>query len=148
MTMLSSLNPLNGSVVGTVEVTPPEAIPDLVAGARAAQVQWAALGVEGRAELLGQAARRFVEEAKSLGRLITEEMGKPLTEAIPEAKTIGTGLQGELKEIVEALEPETFEEGSLRSVVHRDPFGVCAAITPWNFPMAMRNWMVLPAPER
>ncbi len=145
MTILSSLNPLNGSVVGTVEVTPPEEISGLVANARAAQVKWAALGSKGRAELLGMAANRFEQEAESLGRLITEEMGKPLTEAIPEARAIGTGLQEELKEIGEALEPETFEQGPLRSVVHRDPFGVCAAITPWNFPMAMPNWMVLPA---
>ena len=145
MTILCSLNPLNGSVVGTVEVTPPEEISGLVANARAAQVQWAALGLKGRAELLGMAASRFEQEAESLGRLITEEMGKPLTEAIPEARTIGTGLQEELKEIGEALEPETFEQGPLRSVVHRDPFGVCAAITPWNFPMAMPHWMVLPA---
>ncbi len=145
MTILSSLNPLNGSVVWTVEVTPPEEISGLVANARAAQVKWAALGSKGRAELLGMAANRFEQEAESLGRLITEEMGKPLTEAIPEARAIGTGLQEELKEIGEALEPETFEQGPLRSVVHRDPFGVCAAITPWNFPMAMPNWMVLPA---
>ena len=80
-----------------------------------------------------------------MGRLITEEMGRPLTEAIPEASTIGTGLHEELKEIGEALEPESYEQGPIRSVVHRDPFGVCAAITPWNFPMAMPNWMVLPA---
>jgi len=145
MTTLSSINPLNGAVVGTVETTPPDEIPDLVARASVAQGPWAALGLEGRAELLGKAARRFVQEAESLGHLMTEEMGKPLKEAIPEAGTIGTGLRGELKEIVEALKPETFEEGPLRSVVHHDPFGVCAAITPWNFPMAMPNWMVLPA---
>jgi succinate-semialdehyde dehydrogenase/glutarate-semialdehyde dehydrogenase len=145
MTILSSINPLNGAVIGSVETTSPDEIPDLVARARAAQGPWAALGLEGRAELLGKAARRFVQEAESLGRLMTEEMGKPLTEAIPEAGTIGNDLRGELKEIVEALKPETFQQGPLRSVVHHDPFGVCAAITPWNFPMAMPNWMVLPA---
>ena len=145
MTILSSINPLNGAVIGSVETTSPDEIPDLVARARAAQGPWAALGLEGRAELLGIAAHRFVQESESLGRLMTEEMGKPLKEAIPEAGTIGTGLRGELKEIVEALKSETFQQGPLRSVVHHDPFGVCAAITPWNFPMAMPNWMVLPA---
>jgi len=145
MTILSSINPLNGAVIGSVETTSPDEIPDLVARARAAQGPWASLGLEGRAELLGKAARRFVQDAESLGRLMTEEMGKPLKEAIPEAGTIGTGLRGELKEIVEALKPETFQQGPLRSVVHHDPFGVCAAITPWNFPMAMPNWMVLPS---
>ncbi|TVP54216.1 MAG: aldehyde dehydrogenase, partial [Gemmatimonadales bacterium] len=47
--------------------------------------------------------------------------------------------------MVEALEPEVVEDGRLRSTVYRDPLGVCAAITPWNFPMSMPSWMVLPA---
>jgi len=145
MAKMNSLNPLDGSVIGTVEVTPPETIPGLVARAREAQGRWAALGLEGRAELLSMASRRFVEEGEALGRLITKEMGKPLKEAIPEARTIGTGMKEELNEILVALQPEVFQKGPLRSVVHHDPYGVCAAITPWNFPMAMPNWMVLPA---
>ena len=145
MAKLDSLNPLNGEVVGTMEVTPPEEIPGFVARARAAQPAWGALGTARRAEILGRAAGRFKEQAEELARLITKEMGKPIRESLGEARGIGSGLQAELEEIVEALEPEKVEGGRLRSVIHRDPLGVCAAITPWNFPMAMPNWMVLPA---
>jgi succinate-semialdehyde dehydrogenase/glutarate-semialdehyde dehydrogenase len=145
MTTLNSINPLDGSVVGSVEVTPPEKVSEMVARARVAQGDWAALGSKGRANLLGRAARRFVQEAESLGRLMTREMGKPLKESIGEARGIGTGLQGEIEEIMEALAPETVKQGPLQSVIYQDPFGVCAAITPWNFPMAMPHWMVLPA---
>lgn len=145
MTKLQSLNPLNGEVVGTVVVTPPQDIPGLVARARAAQPEWAELGPARRAELLGRAAARFKERAEELARLITREMGKPIRESQGEARGIGAGLVSELEEIVQALEPEKVEKNHLRSFIHRDPLGVCAAITPWNFPVAMPNWMVLPA---
>jgi acyl-CoA reductase-like NAD-dependent aldehyde dehydrogenase len=145
MAKLDSINPFDGSIVGSVEVTPAEAIPEVVARARAAQPGWAALGVEGRAKLLGKATDRFKAQAQELATIITREMGKPLSESLGEAKGLGNGLAAELEEIAEALEPESVEKGSLRSVIHRDPLGVCAAITPWNFPMAMPNWMVLPA---
>lgn len=145
MADLASLNPLNGELVGTVELTLPEDISGVVARARAAQPSWAALGVKRRAELLGRAAVRFRERAEELARLITREMGKPLRESLGEARGIGAGLEQELDEIAEALAPEKIERGRIHSTVHRDPLGVCAAITPWNFPMAMPNWMVLPA---
>ncbi|MGW8266452.1 MAG: aldehyde dehydrogenase family protein, partial [Longimicrobiales bacterium] len=96
-------------------------------------------------ELLGRAATRFKERAEDLATLITREMGKPIRESLGEARGIGAGLVGELEEIVQALEPEKVERNHLRSFIHRDPLGVCAAITPWNFPVAMPNWMVLPA---
>ncbi len=145
MATLHSTNPLDGSLVGTVPITPVTSIPGLVEKARSAQAEWGAFTLEERTRLLGKAASRFRQEEDDLGRLITREMGKPINESIPEAKAIGTGLEDELGEIVEALQPETFQQGSIRSVVHHDPFGVCAAITPWNFPMAMPNWMILPA---
>lgn len=145
MAKLDSINPFDGSVVGSVEITPPETIPAYVARARAAQPEWAALGAKGRAELLGKAAERFTAEADELATLITREMGKPLTESLGEARGLGVGLAQELEEIAEALEPEVMEKGGVRSLIHRDPLGVCGAITPWNFPMAMPHWMVLPA---
>lgn len=145
MTLLESINPLNGEVAGSVEVTPTDAIPDIVARARAAQPAWATMGMERRARLLGKAAPRFKEEAEELARLMTREMGKPVNESRGEARSIGAGLVRELEEMAQALAPETLEKNGIRSVIHRDPLGVAAAITPWNFPVAMPNWMVLPA---
>lgn len=145
MATLDSINPFDGTVVGSVEMTPAGEIPGLVARARSALPGWAALGADGRAELLGKASERFTAEAEELARLMTREMGKPIRESLGETRGLGSGLRAELDEIVEALAPETVEDGLLRSVVHRDPLGVCAAITPWNFPMAMPHWMVLPA---
>ena len=51
----------------------------------------------------------------------------------------------ELEEIREALAPETFEDGRNRSTVYHDALGVCAAITPWNFPLYLNLCKVGPA---
>jgi acyl-CoA reductase-like NAD-dependent aldehyde dehydrogenase len=72
-------------------------------------------------------------------------MGKPIRESLGEARGIGAGIESELEQIAEALEPEKVQAGNIHSVIYRDPLGICAAITPWNFPVAMPHWMVLPA---
>ena len=141
---LKSFNPANGEVVGEVPVTPVEEIPSIVARARAAQSAWEALGLEGRAELLRKTKEIFAERAEAHGELMTKEMGKPLKEGIGEAKSLGM-IDHELDEIVAALQPEVVDDGRSRSTVYHDPLGVVGAITPWNFPMSMPAWMVLPA---
>ncbi len=145
MECLKSYNPATGEEVGEVPVTPVAEIPAIVARARAAQSAWAALGLEGRAELLAKAADVFGERVEKHAELITTEMGKPLNEAVYEAKSLGGGLARELDEIVEALAPDLLDDGRARSTVYHDPLGVVGAITPWNFPMSMPSWMIIPA---
>ena len=144
METLKSYNPATGAIVGEVPVTQPEDISAVVDRSRAAQPAWAALGHEGRARLLTEAAESFRDKTDDLARLITQEMGKPLFEAEVEAKSLAH-VASELTEIGEALAPEIFDDGRSHSTVYHDPLGVCAAITPWNFPMSMPAWMVLPA---
>ena len=117
----------------------------MVARARAAQPAWQALGVEGRIALLARAAEGFIARADELGALLTREMGKPLREGVGEVKSCGLGLAEELADMAAAVAPEVVTRGSSRSTVYHDPYGVCAAITPWNFPISMPHWMVMPA---
>jgi acyl-CoA reductase-like NAD-dependent aldehyde dehydrogenase len=142
---LQSIDPATGEVVGEVPVTPPADIPGVVAGARAAQPAWADLGLTGRLAALRPLAATLAARQDELARLITREMGKTLREAQGELRAIVEGLPHELDELGEALAPETKDDGKVVSTIHHDPFGVCAAITPWNFPVAMPHWMVLPA---
>ena len=144
MATLRSYNPSDGDLVGEIDMTPLDQIPRVVERARVAQPSWDACGHQKRASLLERACATFAERADDLGRLITKEMGKPVPEAIAEAKSLAS-VKEELEEIGEALAPEVFDDGRNHSIVHHDALGVCAAITPWNFPMAMPHWMVLPA---
>jgi acyl-CoA reductase-like NAD-dependent aldehyde dehydrogenase len=145
MDVLRSLDPATGEVVGDVPVTPPEAVQDAVDRVRSAQPGWAALGTSGRAEVLARAAQVLTDRADRHAELITREMGKPLKESRIEAKSLGAGLERELEEMIEALEPDVIESAGTRSTVYHDPLGVVGAITPWNFPMSMPHWMVLPS---
>ena len=145
MGTLKSFNPATQEVIGEVQVTPHVGIPSIVNRARAAQSRWNALGLEGRAELLKKSEFIFKERTQQHGELITTEMGKPIKEALFEAKFLGIGLDRELDEIVEALQPDVIEDSGVHSTVYHDPLGVVGAITPWNFPMSMPSWMLVPA---
>jgi acyl-CoA reductase-like NAD-dependent aldehyde dehydrogenase len=145
MECLTSYNPATGEVVGEVPITPVDEVPAAVALARAAQPAWEALGLSGRAELLKKAIPILNDRVQRHGELITAEMGKPIKEAIGEAKSLSWGLDRELDEIVEALSPEVIDDGRARSTIYHDPLGVVGAITPWNFPMSMPSWMLIPS---
>jgi succinate-semialdehyde dehydrogenase/glutarate-semialdehyde dehydrogenase len=145
MAKLASIDPATGDTVGTVEITPVEDITAIVARARAAQPAWAALGVAGRSEALAPLAQRLLAAEAELSRLITREMGKTLRESQGELRALADGIPHELAEIAGALAAETLDDGKVVSTIHHDPYGVCAAVTPWNFPVAMPHWMVFPA---
>lgn len=142
--LLESLNPATGDVVGTVPVTPTEDIPAIVARARAAQPAWEALGPRGRADLIRQVGPLFNERADDLGRLLSAEQGKPLREGVGEVRSVGH-IEGELEEMIEAFEPHELRDGRTVTEYRHDPLGVCAALTPFNFPASMISWMTLPA---
>jgi acyl-CoA reductase-like NAD-dependent aldehyde dehydrogenase len=145
MAELQSIDPATGEPVGSVPITPVEAVADIVSVAHAAQPAWAALGSEGRMDALRAVGPRILDRAGAIGEQLTREMGKPLREATGEVRSTATGLEAELLEMHRALEPETLEDGRTRTVLHHDALGVAACITPWNFPFSMPHWMVLPA---
>jgi succinate-semialdehyde dehydrogenase/glutarate-semialdehyde dehydrogenase len=142
---LVSFDPATGEAVGSVPVTPVDAIPRLVHQAREAQRGWAALTSAQRADILRPTAARLKAEARRLGELASREMGKPLPEAVGEANYCADGMAGELDEIVAALADVVREDARVRSILRHAPLGVCAAITPWNFPILMPHQSVLPA---
>jgi len=142
---LASIDPANGEVVGTVPVTPVESIPRLVFQAREAQRGWGALTHAQRADVLRPAAARLKAEARRLGELASREMGKPLPEAVGEANYCADDFAAELDGIVAALADITREDARVTSILRHAPLGVCAAITPWNFPILMPHQSVLPA---
>ncbi len=144
MKALQSVNPATGERVGEVTITEANEVPAVVSRARAAQPAWAALGLEERGRLLVRACQKLLDKADSLAELLTREMGKPLANALGEVKTCGDA-HSDVAEMIEALQDQVFDDGRIRTTQYRDPYGVCAAITPWNFPISMPHWMCLPA---
>ena len=143
--LLTSINPANGEVVGSVAFTPVEHIARMVQQAHAAQQTWGALSLRERAEILRPAAARLTQEAARLGDLASRELGKPLAEAVGEATYTATAFAQEIDQIVDALADITRADARTTSILRHAPLGVCAAITPWNFPILMPHQSVLPA---
>ncbi len=144
-TLLESINPATQEIVGTVKVTPVDEIPEIVAKARAAQKPWAELGLDARVAMLKPVATRLEAEAERIGSLITAEMGKSTKEAQGEAAYGAQKFASEVESAYEAFLPEEVIDDNTKSLVYRDPFGVSAAITPWNFPMLMPQQCILPS---
>ena len=142
---LISYNPVDGERVGEVAVDGLVAIDERVSVARHRAAAWGRTTPAERAATLRPAAARLQESAEDLARLITLEMGKPLHEARREVHKCSNGFERSLQQIVEALGEEVHEDAAGRSVVRHVPFGVCAAITPWNYPMLLPYRLVLPA---
>lgn len=142
---LCSYNPATGNVVGEVLVTRTDDINPIVASSRMAGVEWRCLSAQARGDILKQATSRLNELADELGELLSREMGKPLQRGIGEVKYCAGLIEKRVDEMVTALAPETVDDGSTLSTVYYEPFGVCAVISPWNYPMSMPQSMILPA---
>ncbi|MCI0650461.1 MAG: aldehyde dehydrogenase family protein [Planctomycetes bacterium] len=145
LSILESIDPATGATVGAVPIAARAEIEAAVRSARAAQPAWARRTLAERACALAPLAARLEERAEELASLITREMGKPRREALGEVRGCAATLAARLNEIAAALEPEVTEDANTRSVIYHDPFGVCAAIAPWNFPLSMPHSLVVPA---
>ena len=142
---LKSLNPATGEVVGEVPITPVDDIPRIVNLSREASQTWRATTLEERGVIFKKVRQHLLENAEDLGTLLSQEMGKPLKRGIGEVTYCGNRIPVKVDEIIEALRPRQLEDEHTRSTSYYDPFGICAAITPWNFPISMPQSLVLPA---
>ncbi|CAN6960263.1 MULTISPECIES: NAD-dependent succinate-semialdehyde dehydrogenase [unclassified Psychrobacter] len=139
-------NPFNGEVIGTVPSLTKQDVDEAVAYSHKAQVSWAEKTAKERAELLQKWADLIDENKEDLAILMTAEQGKPLTESRGEigyANSFIRWFAEEGKRVYGDVIPAN--QSQLRHVVLKQPVGVCAAITPWNFPAAMITRKAAPA---
>ena len=139
-------NPANGSVVGTVPVLSASETRRAIDAAAAALPAWARLTAKDRAVILRRFADLMLANVDDLAVIMTSEQGKPLTEARGEIAYAASFIEWfaeEGKRVYGEIVP-TFRVDS-RIVVLRQPVGVAAAITPWNFPAAMITRKLGPA---
>ncbi|HRE18659.1 MAG TPA: NAD-dependent succinate-semialdehyde dehydrogenase, partial [Rhodocyclaceae bacterium] len=117
-----------------------------IAAANAAWPGWRTLTAKRRAQLLQCWFQRMVEHGEDLARLVTAEGGKPLAEARGEV-AYGASFVEWFAEEGKRTYGETIPSPAAdkRLVVIKQAIGVCAAITPWNFPLAMITRKVAPA---
>ncbi len=117
-----------------------------VAAAQAAYRSWRLVPAPRRAEIVFRAGEILVRRKEELARLMTREMGKVLAEArgdVQEGIDTAYYMAGEGRRLFGRQAP--CEMPSKFGVAMRVPVGIVAAITPWNFPLAIPTWKLLPA---
>ena len=131
-------NPATGEVLGHVPDLGAAETQRAIAAAKAAQGSWAALTAKDRAAILRKWHALILEHAEDLALIMTAEQGKPLTESRGEVAYGVSFIEWaaeEGKRLYGEIVPSPFVDARIH--VLRQPVGVVAAITPWNFPNAM-----------
>jgi aldehyde dehydrogenase (NAD+) len=143
----TSLNPADSrQKVATAPLSDRADVDRAVAAARAAFPGWRRLPAPRRGEILYRAGELLVKNKQRLGELVTTEMGKVLAEGlgdVQEAIDISFYMAGEGRRFQGETVPSELPDKDCKSV--REPLGVIALITPWNFPVAIPSWKLFAA---
>jgi alpha-ketoglutaric semialdehyde dehydrogenase len=140
-------NPANtDDLVGIFQKSTAEDVARALDAARAAYERWRLVPAPKRAELLFRAAQMLADRKDALARDMTREMGKVVDETrgdVQEAIDMTFFIAGEGRRQYGQTVPSELRDKFAMSV--RQPVGVSAIITPWNFPMAIPSWKIIPA---
>lgn len=143
---ISVSNPATGSVIGSVPDMSFEETNQAIAAADKAQKGWAKRTAAERAALLEAWFDLTMSKQQELGALMTAEQGKPLKEAMGEIAYAASFIKWfgeEARRVSGRTVPSPWPDR--RIVTLKVPVGVCAIITPWNFPAAMITRKIAPA---
>ena len=141
------INPSNVSdVIGEFARGTAADVQQAIQSARQAFPKWSQTTPQERFDVLDRAGTEILARKEELGRLLSREQGKPLADGIGEAARAGAIFKFFAGE---ALRPGGEKIPSVRPGIDveitREPVGVVAAITPWNFPLAIPAWKIAPA---
>ncbi len=140
-------NPANtDDLIGLFQKSTRRDVEAAIDSAARAYEMWRLVPAPRRAELLFRAAQLIVERKEQFARDMTREMGKVLKETrgdVQEAIDMTFYMAGEGRRMFGQTVPSELRNKFAMSV--RQPLGVCSVITPWNFPMAIPSWKIIPA---
>jgi aldehyde dehydrogenase (NAD+) len=143
----TDINPSNVSdIVGEFARASASDVEHAIASARTAFTKWSRTTPQERFDILDRAGTEMLARKDEMGRLLSREQGKPLADGIGEAARAGAIFKFFAGEAVRAggEQIDSVRPG-IEIEVTREPVGVVAAITPWNFPLAIPAWKIAPA---
>ena len=142
-----NLNPANrNDTIGLFPASAADDVNEAVAAAQKAFASWRLVPAPKRGELLYKVGELLKKRKEELARIETREMGKVLKETrgdVQEGIDCAFYNAGEGRRLFGATTPSELPDKFAMSV--RAPIGVCALITPWNFPLAIPTWKLFPA---
>jgi succinate-semialdehyde dehydrogenase/glutarate-semialdehyde dehydrogenase len=139
------LNPANGELIADVQKAGAEETSLAIDAANRALPAWRKLTAKERSQRLKRWSELMLSNQKDLATLLSREQGKPLAEAMGEVVYAASFLEWfeEAKRAYGDVIPS--HKADARIIVVKEAIGVVAAITPWNFPLAMVTRKVGPA---
>lgn len=142
MEILTSINPATDETVETFAVHSPADVQRLIDGARRSFAHWKSLPLMRRTDLLRSAAKTLRNGKQKYARIMTIEMGKPISEALAEVDKCALLCDYYAENAERFLQTEIRPSAPFRhSSVRFDPLGIVLAVMPWNFPF----WQVFRA---
>ncbi|MBS0377496.1 MAG: aldehyde dehydrogenase family protein [Proteobacteria bacterium] len=139
---LDVINPATEAVAGRISLGSAADVDRAVQAARQAFTTWGASSREERLEALGRLAAEYRKRMDDIAAAITEEMGAP--RKLAHTAQAPSGL-GHIETAIAVLRDYPFEQVRGTTRIVKEPIGVCALITPWNWPMNQIACKVAPA---
>jgi succinate-semialdehyde dehydrogenase/glutarate-semialdehyde dehydrogenase len=136
-----SYDPSNGEILGEVQRATVAKIEEVVGNAKEAAIHWRKYSLEDRLSCIEKAYSAAETSLNSLAELLSREMGKDIRRSTSEAQGSIWGGPYIAKSSLEALR----SKNAGGSTVEYVPLGVAAIISPWNYPLAMANNLIIPA---
>jgi acyl-CoA reductase-like NAD-dependent aldehyde dehydrogenase len=140
---VASINPATGEVLRELECAGEGEVQSAVARARAAQAAWVEIGVRRRVAVLREFQRGLIKKKSEIAEAITREAGKPVAEALTtEVLVVLDAARFLIENAYRLLRDESLPHGSLATKLKsgrlvREPYGVVAIISPWNYPFSI-----------
>ena len=143
---LKSVNPHNQSIVGELEISTKPEIEKTVYKAKKAFEKWRFVAVEKRVQYIKKYRNLILKNKEKLAKLTTLEMGKPIIQSFQDVDWEVEFLDYYIKFGPKFLKEKTvYKKGTEHFRATYEPYGVCACIAPWNFPLSMANSGIVPA---
>ncbi|MBV9572033.1 MAG: NAD-dependent succinate-semialdehyde dehydrogenase [Alphaproteobacteria bacterium] len=136
---IESVNPATGETLKRYEEMALPQVNAAIESAHAAFLKWRETSFAERATLMRKAAVLLRDRAAEYGKLMAQEMGKPIRDGIGEAQKCAMGCEYYAEHAQRYLADEIVDSGSRKSFVAFRPLGVVLAVMPWNFPF----WQVI-----
>ncbi len=144
---LENRNPSDLSdLIGMFAQAGPDQLDTTLDRARLAQTEWSAYGLERKQAVLMNIGNELMARAEELGTLLSREEGKPFAEGKGEVYRAGQFFTYYAAECLRQIgeNADSVRDG-IEVDVRREPVGVVAVISPWNFPTATASWKIAPA---
>ena len=145
MAKLKVVNPATGKVAASLDADDAKSVKAKYERARAAQAKWAKVPLKKRLAAIAAFREKVVAETEHLAKVLTTEVGKPISQSRNELKGLLPRIDFFLEQTAKTLRPKTVTKGGTEEKISLEPLGVVANISAWNYPYFVGANVFVPA---